>query len=161
LHGLAKRRSVGTLVCTVVVVATASPAIAQQPAKVGTLTRDISGGVGMIVTSKKTMTCNFAPSKGAKEVYVGSISKFGLDLGSTTQGRMVWAVFAPTSRKAGALAGAYTGASAEATVGAGLGANVLVGGSNRTISLQPVSVQGQSGLNLAVGVSGLELRAAR
>jgi len=155
------RKSIGILVCTVMAVAAASPAIAQQPAKVGTLTCDISGGVGMIVTSKKTMTCNFAPLKGAKEVYVGSISKFGLDLGSTTQGRMVWAVFAPTSRKAGALAGAYTGASAEATVGAGLGANVLVGGSNRTISLQPVSVQGQSGLNLAVGVSGLELRAAR
>ena len=72
---------------------------------------------------------------------------------------MVWAVFAPTSRKTGALAGSYGGASAEATVGAGLGANVLVGGSDRTISLQPVSVQGQSGLNLAVGVSGLELRA--
>ena len=74
---------------------------------------------------------------------------------------MVWAVFAPTSRKAGALAGNYTGASAEATVGAGLGANVLVGGSDRTVSLQPVSVQGQSGLNLAVGVSGLQLRVAR
>jgi hypothetical protein len=82
---------------------------------------------------------------------VGSVNKFGLDIGATTQGRMVWA--APTSRKAGALAGNYVGATAEATVGAGLGANVLVGGSDRTVSLQPVSVQGQSGLNLAVGVS--------
>ncbi len=97
----------------------------------------------MIVTSQKTMTCNFA-HQGSKEVYVGSINKFGLDIGATTQGRLVWAVFAPTSRKAGALAGNYTGASAEATVGAGLGANVLVGGSDRTVSLQPVSVQGQS-----------------
>jgi hypothetical protein len=61
----------------------------------------------------------------------------------------------------GALAGEYGGASAEATVGAGLGANVLVGGSDRTVSLQPVSVQGQAGLNLAVGVSGLTLRPAR
>jgi hypothetical protein len=135
------------------------PSFAQQPAKVGTLTCDISGGIGMIVTSKKTMACTFAPSKGGKEVYVGSINKFGLDIGTTNKGRMVWAVFAPTSRKAGALAGTYTGASAEATVGAGLGANVLVGGSDRTISLQPLSVQGQSGLNLAVGVSGLELHA--
>jgi hypothetical protein len=139
----------------------AMPVMAQQPAKVGTLTCNISGGVGMVVTSQKTMACNFAPSKGGKEVYVGSISKFGLDVGATNQGRMVWAVFAPTSRRAGALAGTYSGASAEATVGAGLGANVLVGGSDRTISLQPVSVQGQSGLNLAVGVSGLELRSAR
>jgi hypothetical protein len=79
--------------------AMALPAWAQQPAKVGTLTCDISGGIGMIVTSQKTMTCNFAPTKGAKEVYVGSINKFGLDIGATTQGRMVWAVFAPTSRK--------------------------------------------------------------
>lgn len=146
-----------TMLATVVLSQGAS---AQQPAKVGTLTCDISGGVGMIVTSKKTMACTFSPSaKGAKETYIGSVNKFGLDVGATTKGRMVWAVFAPTSRKAGALAGNYTGASAEATVGAGLGANVLVGGSDRTVSLQPVSVQGQQGLNLAVGVSGLELRA--
>ena len=74
---------------------------------------------------------------------------------------MVWAVYAPTSRPAGALAGTYGGASAEATVGAGLGANVLVGGSNRTIQLQPLSVQGQTGLNIAPGVSGIDLRWVR
>jgi len=113
----------------------------------------------MIVTSQKTMACTFAPTKGGKEVYTGSITKFGLDIGATNQGRMVWAVFAPTSSKAGALTGTYTGATAEATVGAGLGANVLLGGSDRTVSLQPVSVQGQTGLNLAAGVSGLQLRA--
>jgi uncharacterized protein DUF992 len=137
----------------------ALPALAQQPASIGTLTCDISGGVGMIITSQKAMVCTFAPTAGKQEVYTGTISKFGLDVGATGEGRMVWAVFAPTSRRSGALAGSYGGASAEATVGAGLGANVLVGGSDRTISLQPVSVQGQSGLNLAVGVSGLELRA--
>ena len=76
-------------------------------------------------------------------------------------GVMVWAVYAPTSRPAGALAGTYGGASAEATVGAGLGANVLVGGSNRTIQLQPLSVQGQTGLNIAAGVSGIDLRWVR
>jgi len=152
-------KSILLIAATIFVAAAAQPSLAQQPAKVGTLTCDISGGVGLIVTSKKTMACTFAPSKGGKEVYVGSISKFGLDIGATGKGRMIWAVFAPTSRKAGALAGTYAGGSAEATVGAGLGANVLVGGSDRTISLQPVSVQGQSGLNLAVGVSGLELRA--
>jgi hypothetical protein len=136
-------------------------ALAQQPAAVGTLACDISGGIGLIVASQKTMVCTFQPTQGPQEVYVGSITKFGLDVGATNQGRMVWAVFAPTSRNSGALAGTYTGASAQATVGAGLGANVLVGGSNRTVSLQPVSVQGQSGLNLAVGVAGLDLRVAR
>jgi Protein of unknown function (DUF992) len=104
----------------------------------------------------------FTPAQpGPREVYVGGITKFGLDLGATTGGEMLWAVYAPSNRQFGALAGHYVGATAEATVGAGLGANVLVGGSNRTITLQPVSVQAQTGLNVAAGVAGLELRPAR
>ncbi len=135
---------------------------AQGRTKVGTLTCDISGGIGLIITSKKSVTCMFTPSQpGPREVYVGSITKFGLDIGATSGGEMVWAVNAPTTRRFGALAGHYSGASAEATVGAGVGANVLVGGSDRTVTLQPISVQGQAGLNLAVGVSGLDLRPAR
>ena len=74
---------------------------------------------------------------------------------------MVWVVYAPTTRPAGALAGSYTGASAEASVVAGVGANVLIGGSNRTVELQPVSLQGQTGLNLAAGVAEIELRWVR
>jgi hypothetical protein len=129
---------------------------------VGTLSCDISGGIGLIITSKKDLTCMFTPSQPApKEVYVGSITKFGLDLGATAGGEMVWAVYAPSTRKFGALAGNYGGATAEATVGAGLGANVLVGGSDRTVALQPVSVQGQAGLNVAAGVADLQLRPAR
>jgi Protein of unknown function (DUF992) len=130
--------------------------------KVGTLTCDISSGIGLIITSKKALTCAFTPSNpGPREVYVGSITKFGLDVGATAGGEMVWAVYAPTNRRFGALAGHYGGAAAEATVGAGIGANVLVGGSHRTVTLQPISVQGQAGLNLAVGVAGLDLRPAR
>jgi hypothetical protein len=130
--------------------------------KVGTLTCDISAGIGVIIASKKSVTCMFTPSvPGPREVYVGSITKFGVDLGATSGGEMIWSVFAPTNRKFGALAGNYVGATAEATVGAGVGANVLVGGSNRTITLQPVSVQGQTGLNVAAGVAGLTLRPAR
>jgi hypothetical protein len=130
--------------------------------KVGTLSCDVSGGIGLIITSKKVLTCMFTPSQpGPREVYVGSISKFGLDLGATAGGEMVWAVYAPSTRRFGALAGNYGGATAEATVGAGLGANVLVGGSNRTVALQPISVQGQAGLNVAAGVAELRLRPAR
>jgi hypothetical protein len=44
---------------------------------------------------------------------------------------------------------------------AGVGANVLIGGSNRTVTLQPVSFQGQSGLNVAAGVAGIDLRWVR
>jgi len=142
----------------------AAPAGAQDVKRVksGMLSCDISGGLGMIIGSQKQVSCIFTPSgRGPREVYVGSISKFGLDIGATAGGRMEWAVYAPTSRKVGALAGRYGGVSGEATVGVGAGVNVLVGGSNRTVSLQPVSVEGQTGLNVAGGVTELELRPAR
>ena len=144
----------------IALVAVPSPSMAAPPhAKIGTLSCDISAGIGLIITSKKEVKCLFTPSApGPREVYVGSITKFGLDLGATAGGEMIWAVDAPTTRRFGALSGHYTGASGEATVGAGVGANVLVGGSNRTVTLQPVSVQGQAGLNLAVGVAELTLR---
>jgi len=160
MHAPAKSLAVAAVAA---VIGGSVPSMAAPPhTKVGTLTCDISGGIGLIITSKKDVTCMFTPSQpGPREVYTGSITKFGLDVGGTTGGEMVWAVDAPTTRRFGALAGHYGGASGEATVGAGIGANVLVGGSNRTVTLQPVSVQGQAGLNLAVGVSELELRPAR
>lgn len=159
-----KRLSALAVLAVVAAVASPTPSIAQsrERAKVGTLTCDISAGIGLIITSKKEVTCMFTPSQpGPREVYTGSITKFGLDLGATAGGEMVWAVYAPTNRRFGALAGHYGGASAEATVGAGLGANLLVGGNNRTVTLQPVSVQGQAGLNVAAGVAGLDLHPAR
>ena len=145
-------------------VALPSPGMAQnaERVQVGTLTCDISAGIGVIIASKKAVTCAFTPAaSGPREVYTGSITKFGLDIGATSGGRMVWTVYAPTNKDVGALTGEYVGASGEATVGVGVGANVLVGGSNRTVTLQPVSVQGQTGLNLAVGVAGLTLQPAR
>jgi hypothetical protein len=145
-----------------VVIPTSVRATRAERTKVGTLSCNISAGMGVIIASKKHVTCMFTPAKpGPREVYVGSITKFGLDIGATAGGEMVWAVYAPTNRRFGALAGQYVGASAEATIGGGVGANVLVGGSNRTVSLQPVSVQEQAGLNVAAGVAGLELRPAR
>ena len=158
-------KPLGAIAVLAVAAAVALPIPASAQAnrtKVGTLSCDVSGGIGLIITSKKDLTCMFTPSQpGPREVYVGSITKFGLDLGATAGGEMVWAVYAPTTRKFGALAGDYGGATAEATVGAGLGANVLVGGSDRTVALQPVSVQGQAGLNVAAGVTDLRLRPAR
>jgi hypothetical protein len=131
--------------------------------RVGALECDISGGIGVIIASNKSVQCVFTPSAAGapREIYVGNIEKFGLDLGATAGGKMVWSVLAPSSRAHGALAGHYAGASAEATVGAGAGANVLVGGSNRTVTLQPLSVQGQTGVNVAVGVAGLNLAPVR
>ncbi len=141
-----------------------APAMAQgrDRTKVGTLTCDVSAGIGLIIASKKELACMFTPSSpGPREVYSGSIRKFGIDVGATAGGEMIWAVFAPSNKLFGALAGQYVGATAEATVGAGVGANVLIGGSDRTVTLQPLSVQGQAGLNLAAGVAELNLRPAR
>jgi hypothetical protein len=157
-------RYFGALAAIALAAAIAMPAKAQRPdlTKVGALNCDISGGIGVIIASKKDVTCVFTPSApGPREVYVGTITKFGLDIGATSGGQLIWSVFAPTALTHGALAGRYVGATAEATVGAGLGANVLVGGSNSTVSLQPISVQGQTGLNVAAGVAGLRLQPAR
>jgi hypothetical protein len=137
-----------------------SPASAQNT-QVGLLQCDVSGGVGLIITSQKELICNFRNSRGEYEVYTGAIRKFGLDIGATTGGQMAWSVFAPSGRLSrGALAGVYAGASAEASVGGGLGAHVLIGGSDRSVALQPLSIQGQAGLNVAIGVADLILAAA-
>jgi Protein of unknown function (DUF992) len=135
-------------------------AAAQDRIKAGTLVCDVSGGLGMIIGSKKGVQCLFSPSMAAPtEAYIGNITKLGIDIGATTAGQMVWAVWAPSSYGPGILAGVYTGATAEATIAVGLGGNALVGGSNRTVALQPLSVTGQTGLNLAAGVASLELHA--
>ena len=98
------------------------------------------------------MACNFKPKGGPPEAYVGTLTRVGLDIGVTGGGAIIWGVFTSTNLYAGMLTGTYVGASAEASIAAGLGANVLVGGSNRAVALQPLSVQGQTGLNIAAGV---------
>jgi hypothetical protein len=136
-----------------------SPAAAQARIEVGVLRCDVAGGVGLILGSRRTMTCVFQ-RPGADEVYTGRITRIGVDVGVTRRARIIWAVFAPTrALPPASLAGRYAGVSAEATVGLGVGANALIGGSRRSVILQPVSVQAQTGLNIAAGVSGLVLRA--
>ena len=140
--------------------AVATPAQAQY-VQAGLLVCDVSGGVGMIVTSQRQLACRFRNALGEPEVYGGVITRIGLDLGATTGGQLAWAVLAPSGPYArGALAGGYGGASAEATVGLGLGANVLFG-SARSVVLQPVSVQGQFGLHAGAGITGLYLSEPR
>jgi Protein of unknown function (DUF992) len=145
-----------------VAVAATIPADAQpNRVQVGTLACSISAGVGLVVASQRNVSCNFQPDGGPPEAYTGTLTRIGVDVGFTTGGAMVWGVFAGTNRYAGMLGGTYAGATAEATVAAGLGANVLVGGSNRSVALQPLSVQGQVGLNVAAGVGALELHLAQ
>jgi hypothetical protein len=132
---------------------------AQGGVQVGTLTCNVSGGWGFVFGSSKAVRCTFARAGGRPEHYAGAINKFGVDIGYTQGGVLVWGVFAPTANLApGALSGNYVGATGSATVGVGAGANVLVGGSNRTISLQPLSIEGNTGLNVAAGIGSISLR---
>ena len=125
--------------------------------KIGTLNCDVSAGFGLILGSSKTIKCTFTRANGETEYYGGKINKLGVDIGYTGNQILSWVVFAPGSVGVGALAGNYGGATAEATAIVGVGANVLVGGSNRSIALQPLSVTGQTGLNVAAGVASLSL----
>jgi hypothetical protein len=137
----------------------ATPALAGSGVKVGVLNCTVAPGVGLIVVSSKSIDCTFEGTLGKKkERYKGTIDKLGIDIGFTGEGVMSWVVFAPGKLKRGALTGSYGGASAEATAVVGLGANVLVGGSDRSIALQPLSVQAQTGLNVAAGVAALRLK---
>jgi Protein of unknown function (DUF992) len=129
--------------------------------QVGTLECSLSASIGLLVGSQKNVNCNFKADNGPPEAYTGTMTRIGLDVGVTGGGAIIWAVFADTNRYSGMLTGTYAGATAEMSVAAGLGANVLVGGSNRTVALQPLSVQGQVGLNIAAGIGALELHLAR
>jgi hypothetical protein len=151
-------RKLGIGAALTLVIASAEPAVAQQ-VRTGLLTCDVSAGIGLVITSQKELSCTFAPDRAGimREDYDGTITKYGLDLGVVGGGIMVWSVFTGTVAGPGFLAGDYVGASGEASLGAGLGANVLIGGSNRTVTLQPLSVSGQIGINIAVGVASLRL----
>ncbi len=142
----------------------ATPALAQQTGgtKVGLLTCKSSASLGLIIGSHQRIRCSFAPDNGPSENYEGHINRLGLDLGVKGGGIMTWAVFAPVNGyHHGALAGTYIGGSGSASLGVGVGANALVGGSHRSIALQPLSVEGNVGINLALGVAGLTLRSER
>jgi Protein of unknown function (DUF992) len=150
------------LIAAIALMAACCPSSAQPVGgvKVGVLTCRTSASLGLLLGSHQKIRCTFRPDNGATpDHYEGHINRLGVDIGIKTGGVMVWGVFAPTHGfHHGALTGKYVGASGSASFGLGLGANALVGGSHRSIALQPLSVEAQSGINLAVGVAGLTLR---
>lgn len=126
---------------------------------VGSLTCNVASGWGFVFGSSKDLHCVFRQNDRKALHYMGTISKFGVDIGYTEGGVLVWEVVAPSSDvRAGSLDGDYVGASAQATVGVGLGANVLVGGFDQSIALQPLSVSGNQGLNVAAGIGEISLK---
>jgi Protein of unknown function (DUF992) len=155
--------AIGTALGAAAVAATTFIAAPQAATRVevGVLTCIAASSTGYIVGSTRTLRCRFNRS-GREEYYTGIIRKFGLDIGTTRQAQIAWAVLAPTAHlPQRSLTGSYGGVSAEATVGVGLGANVLLGGSSKSIVLQPISVQSQQGLNVAAGIASLTLRPRR
>ncbi len=132
-----------------------------QRVRAGVLTCNLAPTVGFIVGSQQQASCVFDPSRrGApNERYPATLSRVGLDVGVRAGGVLVWGVFASTTAlPPRTLAGTYVGAAGDASIGVGAGANVLVGGSNRSVSLQPLSVSGEVGVNLALGIAGLRLQ---
>jgi len=140
--------------------ALAPPAALAGP--VGQLLCNVSGGVGLIITSRRALNCEYAPANGARhQHYVGTISRFGLDIGAQGPGRLTWDVVSLGGAVGpGSLSGQFTGATASATVGVGVGANALIGGNAGGITLQPLSVETQSGVNVAAGIGALSLEYA-
>jgi hypothetical protein len=138
-----------------------APAVAQPGVVIGTLTCNVASGFGFVFGSSRALNCTFAGPRGY-EHYVGDISKFGVDIGFTQGGILVWTVFAPSPALApGALGGSYVGGTASVTVGVGIGANALIGGFNNSIALQPLSIEANRGLNVAAGIGAITLTPAR
>jgi hypothetical protein len=141
----------------------AAPAFADGAGvKVGFLTCNAASGWGFIFGSSRSLKCEYSSDHGGSEHYNGTVTKFGADIGYLSSAVIVWGVVAPTANIGpGTLGGSYAGVTGSAAAGIGVGANVLVGGSDHHITLQPVSIEGQTGLNVAGGVESLELKSAK
>jgi hypothetical protein len=146
--------------CVSALLAVLVPGVASaQSLKAGVLQCHLSGGVGMILMMNQSLDCVFKSSTGARTHYIGRLTNVGANIGISGPGRMVWGVLAASNSLApGALAGDFVGAQGSVAVGAGAGGAVLVGGSNNSISLQPISVSVGTGLNVSAGVGSLNLQ---
>ena len=158
-------RRCSTLAALALIAMFAAPADAQSPpswTQAGMLRCVVDPSIGFIIAGHQSMQCNFTPNApNPRQPYQGALNMVGLNIGISAGGVFGWAVFAPTAGiPAGALAGEYVGASGDIGLGLGVGANVLIGGSGRTVALQPVSLEGSVAINVALGVSSLKLRPA-
>lgn len=160
LHAIVRKSTDRGACAALLLLATLSNAHADDPKLIaGTLSCNSKGGVGLILGSQESLTCTFNPSgKGNTVHFSGKITKVGLDIGIKGPSVMVWTVLYSTSElPADHLAGHFAGVAADASLGLGAGAQVLVGGNQKGVVLQPVSVKGETGLNVALGVAGLDL----
>jgi hypothetical protein len=149
-------------IAVVALVAPIASADALPPVRAGILQCQGGQNVGFVVGSVTSLECVFQSEGRRPEAYIATVHRYGLDIGFTEQTKFSWAVNAPTGRVGrGDLAGNYGGVGANASVGVGGGGNFLVGGQQNSYALQPLSVQGQTGLNVAAGVADIELQPVR
>lgn len=134
-----------------------APKASAENVKAGYLSCHVASGFGIIFGSSRELNCTYTPVKGEPENYRGDINKFGADIGYLHSGVILWEVLAPANTDVGALAGHYAGATAGATVGLGVGVHALAGGMHGSIALQPISIEGNNGLNVAAGVATMNL----
>ena len=137
----------------------AGEASAGNSVNLGLLVCDMSKGIGLVLIEKQKMTCEFRPASGPTEQYTGNITDFGIELGEIKEGHLIWGVFAAAllDMQPGALAGRYLGVDADVAAGLGVGANALMGGTGKGFVLQPVSVEGEIGVNIAAGIRTVSL----
>ena len=146
-------------IATLGLIAPIASANAAPPVRAGILQCQGGQNVGFVVGSVTSLECVFRSDGRRPEPYIAKVQRIGLDLGVTAQTQLSWAVNAPNSRLGrGELAGSYGGVGANASIGVGGGSNFLVGGPANAYALQPLSVQGQTGLNVAAGIAGIELQ---
>jgi Protein of unknown function (DUF992) len=159
----ARSLATSTAILSSITLFSVDQASAQSAARSGVLTCQTSASIGLLVGSRQGIRCRFTPDGGGRsEFYTGRIGRLGLDIGVTAGGTLGWVVLTRTRRVVpGSLAGTYVGGSGDIALGVGVGANALIGGSNNSIALQPFSIEGQVGVNLALGVAALTLVAAR
>jgi hypothetical protein len=146
-------------IAIVALLAPIASANAVSPMRAGILQCQGGQNVGFVLGSVTQLQCVFQSPGQRPDPYAATVRRFGVDLGITAQTQFSWAVTAPGGRlEYGQLAGSYGGVGANASVGVGGGGNFLVGGPNNSYALQPVSVQGQTGLNVSAGIAGLDLQ---
>ena len=156
-----QRRVLAPALLALSAAATLAGAGSAKAAQIGLLECNVAPGVGLLITSSKALACRFTRTYARTDYYVGTINHFGLSIGATGPGRIVWGVFAAT-RELGhtALAGHYGGASASVSLGLGVGANALIGGNAGSIGLQPLSINAQTGVDITAGITSLTLEPA-
>jgi hypothetical protein len=129
--------------------------------EIGSLNCSKAGGGSFVFGSSKEFDCVLARNDGVGERFTGTIGKFGVDAGFATDAKIVWLVFVVGQVTPGVIAGDYAAATAAAAARVGAGSNYLIGGSNKQVILQPLSIEGREGLNAAAGIAEMRLRVAQ